>query len=70
VIGVPASLRFAIPDCEEKSMNKNGEMIQLDLQSSSGGVFVLIVDYEAKTVSLIELRSTGIFVVAVRPYTN
>ena len=51
-------------------MNKNGEMIQLNLQSSSGGVFVLIVDYEAKTVSLIELHSTGISVVAVRPYTS
>ena len=50
-------------------MNKNGEIMQLNLSGPSGGLLVLLADYEKKTVSLIELLPTAIFVLAVQSYT-
>jgi hypothetical protein len=36
-------------------MEKNGDMIQLNVQGPSGGTLVLVSDYVNKTVSLIEI---------------
>jgi hypothetical protein len=55
-------------------MEKNGDMILLNLQGPSNGVLVLISDYVNKTVSLIEIISSApltqkIVVWEVQPYT-
>ena len=49
-------------------MDKNGEMMQLNLNGPSGGLLVLLADYEKKKVSLIELLPTTIIVLAVQSY--
>jgi hypothetical protein len=36
-------------------MDKNGDVIQLNLQGPTGGTLVLVTDYVNKTVSLIEI---------------
>ena len=36
-------------------MEKNGDVIQLNVQGPSGGTLVLVSDYADKTVSLIEI---------------
>ena len=56
-------------------MEKNGDVIQLNVQGPSGGTLVLVADYVNKTVSLIEIIPTAppqrkIVVWEVQPYTT
>jgi hypothetical protein len=40
-------------------MDKNGDVIQLNLQGPSGGTLILVSDYVNKTASLIEIIPGG-----------
>jgi hypothetical protein len=41
-------------------MEKKGDVIQLNVQGPAGGILFLVVDYENKTVSLIQILPDAI----------
>jgi len=56
-------------------MNKNGETIKLDMPGPHGGSLFLVLDYEIKTVSLVEVQPSQsddfkITVLEVQPYNQ